>query len=144
MAIRIAEDFLKERGITMDLDKIVAAVEAEVNTQFTNPAASATTSLSKQELIDRAIETAVLAAEQSGLHGTIENIGPEKKQYAMQMAARYLEQHGIQLPQDLAGGLIEAQLLRFRMQARGQSGAARATTTPVPAPAVVTASEPKG
>lgn len=144
MAIRIAEDFLKERGITMDLDKIVAAVEAEVNTQFTNPESSAATSLSKQELIDRAIETAVLAAEQSGLQGTIENIGPEKQQYAMQLAARYLEQHGIELPQDLAGGLIEAQLLRFRMQARGQSGVARPTTTPVPAPAVSTASEPKG
>lgn len=143
MAIRIAEDFLKERGITMDLDKIVAAVEAEVHTQFSDPASSASTSLSKQELIDRAIETAVLAAEQSGLHGTIDNLGPEKKQYAMQMAARYLEQHGIQLPEDLAGGLIEAQLLRFRMQARGQQGGTR-PATPVPAPVAPTAPQPKG
>lgn len=142
MAIRIAEDFLKSRGINMDLDKIVAAVEAEVHTQFRDPTTSPTSSLSKQELIDRAVETAVLAAEQSGLQGTIQNIGPEKKMYAMQMAAKYLEQHGIQIPEDLAGGLIEAQLLRFRMQARGQGGARPAT--PVPAPAAPAAPQPKG
>jgi len=142
MAVRIAEDFLKERGVNLDLDKIVAAVEAEVNTQFRDPTASPHSSLSKQELIDRAIETAVLAAEQSGLQGTIQNIGPEKKMYALQMASEYLEQHGIQIPEDLAGGLIEAQLLRFRMQARGQVAARPAT--PPPAPAAPTTPQPKG
>jgi hypothetical protein len=142
MAIQVAQDFLKGRGINMDLDKIVAAVEAEVHTQFRDPTTSPTSSLSKQELIDRAVETAVLAAEQSGLQGTIQNVGPEKKMYALQMAGKYLEQHGIQLPEDLAGGLIEAQLLRFRMQARGQGGARPAT--PVPAPAAPAAPQPKG
>ena len=44
----------------------------------------------------------------------------------MAMVAEYLNQHGISLPDSLLSGLIEAQILRFTMAARGQLGASSA------------------
>ncbi len=119
-AVQVAQNFLHRRGINVDLGQIVSLIEAEVLTQFNNPAMPADTPEARQALIDRAIESAVLAAEQSGLQGLIQNTGAEKKAYALRLAADYLRQHGITIPDQLASGLIEAQLLRFILAARGQ------------------------
>jgi hypothetical protein len=119
-AIEIAQAFLQERGIRLDLDKIASLIEAEVLSQFNNPDTLADTAQARQALIDKAVEAAVLAAEQSGMSGLIRNIGIEKKAYALQMATQYLRQHGITVDTGLLGGLIEAQLLRLMLAARGE------------------------
>jgi hypothetical protein len=62
----------------------------------------------------------VLAAEQSGLKGLIENVGAEKKAYAIRLATQLLEDAGIHVDEELLGGLIESQLLRLVLAARGQ------------------------
>jgi hypothetical protein len=118
-AIEVAQAFLEERGVTIDLDRLVALIEAEVLTQFSNPSVPADTPQARQALIDKAIEAAVLAAEQSGLKGLIKNVGEEKKAYAMQVARQYLNEHGITIDEELASGLIEAQLLRLSLAAHG-------------------------
>jgi hypothetical protein len=116
-AIAIAEDWLADRGIQMDLNDLASVVEAEVVRQFQNPSAPADTPAARQE---KAVESAVLAAEQSGLAGLIENVGREKKTYALKMVNDYLSQYGVTVPEDLVSGLIEATLLRYKLAARGQ------------------------
>lgn len=125
-AIQVAQSFLRRQGIALDLKQLVSLIEAEVLEQFSNPTMPADTAEARQALIDKAVEAAVLAAEQSGLKGLIPNHGPDKKAYAMAMVAEYLNQHGISLPDSLLSGLIEAQILRFTMAARGQLGASSA------------------
>jgi hypothetical protein len=119
-AISIAEDWLAQRGIQMDLNDLANVVEAEVARQFQNPSAPADTPAARQELIEKAVESAVLAAEQSGLAGLIENVGREKKEYALKMVNDYLSQYDVTVPEDLVSGLIEATLLRYKLAARGQ------------------------
>jgi hypothetical protein len=119
-AISIAEDWLADRGIQMDLNDLANVVEAEVARQFQNPSAPADTPTARQELLEKAVESAVLAAEQSGLAGLIENVGREKKAYALKMVNDYLSQYGVTVPEDLISGLIEATLLRYKLAARGQ------------------------
>jgi hypothetical protein len=119
-AIAIAEDWLADRGIQMDLNDLASVVEAEVVRQFQNPSAPADTPAARQELLEKAVESAVLAAEQSGLAGLIENVGREKKAYALKMVNDYLSQYGVAVPEDLISGLIEATLLRYKLAARGQ------------------------
>lgn len=121
-AISFVQDYLAKRGVSIDVDQIATLIEAEVLTQFQNPVAPVDSAEARQVLIDKAVEAAVLAAEQSGLQGMIANVGAEKKAYALTLARDYLNQHGIQIPNELISGLIEAQVLRFTMAARDQSG----------------------
>jgi hypothetical protein len=119
-AIDFVQSWLKEHNVNIDVDQIASLVEAEVLTQFQNPTAPVNTAQGRQELIDKAVESAVLAAEQSGLKGLIQNQSAEKKAYAMQLTREYLSQHGITIPDTLTSGMIEATLLRFTLAARGQ------------------------
>ena len=73
----------------------------------------------------------MLAAEQAGLAGMIENVGRRKKAHALKVAAQYLDELGVEMPAELASNLIEAQVLRFRLAVRGQLP----TTTAPPPPA---------
>ena len=45
------------------------------------------------------------------------NLAEEKKTYAVNLATDYLSQHGINVPHDLIDGMIEAQLMSFRIEA---------------------------
>lgn len=119
-AVEVATEYLKKYNIDIDVDMLADLVEAEVLTQFSNPTVPADTPTARQDLIDRAIEAAVLAAEQSGLKGHIKNIGEEKKAYAMSMVKHYLDAHGITIDDALISGLIEAELLRLVLAARGE------------------------
>lgn len=115
-AIKIAEKFLAEHGIKMDVGQIVDLIEAQVQTQFTTPTPVADTAQARQALVDSAVQAAVQAAEQSGLSGLIQNLGPEKKAYALQMAGQYLGQYGIKIEPGLLSGLIESQVLAVKQQ----------------------------
>jgi hypothetical protein len=129
-AIAFVQGWLQQHNVNIDVSKIADVVEAEVNNQFKNPSAPVDSAEARQALIDKAVESAVLAAEQSGLHGIIQNMGPEKKAYAMQMAKEYMKMHGISIPDNLVDGLIEAQLLRFTLAARGQLPTQQAPAAP--------------
>lgn len=50
----------------------------------------------------------VLAAEQNGLIGAIEDIGTEKKQYVLMLADAELNKHGIDLDFEVLDALVEA------------------------------------
>ena len=71
-------------------------------------------SLSDNErwMITFAIETAVRAAEQSGIAGLIAQEADEKKQYAITVATRFLEQFNVTVDLDLLADLIEAEVGR--------------------------------
>lgn len=127
-AIETAQKFLAERGVKIDLDQLVTLIEAEVQRQFHNPTPPADSALARQALIDSAVQSAVQAAEQSGLSGLIQNIGTEKKAYALQMAAQYLKQHNITVDEQLISGLIEMQLLGATLTTSGQSGTLSGST----------------
>lgn len=119
-AVEVAQSFLKERGVKIDMNRLVSLIEAEVMTQFNNPSLPADTLQARQELIDKAVEAAVLAAEQSGYKGLIQNTAAEKKAYAMGLIKLYLDEHNITIHDELASGLIEAQLLRLALAARSR------------------------
>ncbi|MBI4772074.1 MAG: hypothetical protein HY784_17075 [Chloroflexi bacterium] len=116
-ALKMASGFLARYGITgLDLSKLAALVEAEVNKQFSSAAVPPDTAEARQQLLDRAVQVAVDAAQQSGVTGLIQNIGEQKKGYAIQFASRYLAEHGIRVPEDVLQGLIEAQIMQLKRE----------------------------
>jgi hypothetical protein len=137
-AIEVAEKFLAERGVKVDLDSLATLIEAEVQKQLNNPTSPVDTAQARQALIDSAVQSAIAAAEQSGLSGLIGNIGSEKKSYAIQMATQYLAQHGIAIDDQLLSGLIEAQIFSFGAGGRLTPGAISGST-PVGGTATATA-----
>jgi len=120
-AIDAVQRYLDRAGIAIDVEEIVTLIEAEVNTRFTKYAPPVDTPEARSELIDKAIEAAVLSAEQSGLKKTaIESaagVALSKKEYATDLAQKYLAEHGLKIDIDLIDGLIEAQIMRFKLKA---------------------------
>jgi hypothetical protein len=113
-ALEVAEGYLREQGIDIDLKQLSDYIEAEVLTQArSGGAASPATPADQQVLVNNAVETAVLAAEQSGLKGLIQNI-------AIELATQFLEANGVKVDAELLDGLIEGQLMRLFLAARGQ------------------------
>jgi hypothetical protein len=122
LALEIAERFLREQGINVNLRQLADLIEAEVRNMSMSGTASsaAVTPVEHQALINNAVETAVLAAEQSGMKGLIQNVGTEKKRYAIELATQFLAANGVRTDSELLGGLIEAELMRLFLAARGQ------------------------
>jgi len=119
-AVKFAQDYLDQRGVHVDVNRIATLIENELTKQVQNPSLPADSTLARQVLLQSAIESAVLAAEQSGITGQILNTAVDKKNYAMQMARQYLHVHGLQVNDSLVSGLIEAQLLRMYLASQGQ------------------------
>ena len=73
----------------------------------------------RSQLLERAVQVAVLAAEQSGLKqiaaDAAVSVALSKKDYALDMAQRYLSEHGVKIDEELVDGLIEAQIMKFKM-----------------------------
>ena len=120
-AIDMARVYFQRLGLKMDAPSITGLIESEVMRQFQNSSGSSDSAQVRSDLLARAVRTAVLAAEQSGLkRRALEaglNLAEEKKTYAVNIAIDYLAQHGIRVPADLIDGMIEAQLMRFRIEA---------------------------
>lgn len=121
-AIKYAQDYLRQRGITLDVGMLVNLIEDEVRKQFNNeptatvlPAADdkAANALARQQLINEAVQSAILAAEQSGVTGTIINTVGAKTDYAVDMVSKYLKPYGINVEPELASGLVQAELMRI-------------------------------
>ena len=52
------------------------------------------------------------------------NEGQRKKEFALRFAERYLKEHGLEVELDVVSDMIEAQLIKFLMQARLRLAAA--------------------
>ncbi len=117
-ALALALRQLEAFGVQVDPGLVENLIDSEVMEQFTAPATQIS-AVDKQALIDKAVENAVLAAEQSGSQGLIENSGTIKKSYAMHLAREFLANHHIKINDTLLSGLIEAQLARMMTVAPG-------------------------
>ena len=117
-ALKTAQDYLNRLGVQIDVNELATLVEAEVRQQFSNAAPVVDNAATRSALLDKAVETAVLAAEQSGLTAVIQNVGAQKKRYAIDMAGRYLAEHGLKVDPLVLDGLIEATVRR-----RSETGA---------------------
>lgn len=122
-AIESAQRYFDQLGIKIDVESIAALVEAEVIRSFNSSAPPADTPEARAELIDNAVQAAVLAAEQTGLQKVALQAGADlaaqKKDFALQLAQAYLKEHGVKVDLGLVDGLIEAQIMRFKMEAAG-------------------------
>ncbi len=120
-ALEVAQNYLKSIGVKIDLTAVTNVIEAEVLKQFNNAAPPADTPQARAALIDKAVESAVLAAEQSGLKTAAANLGAsvaeQKKQYALGLAKKYLEDQGVRVDMTVIDGLLEAQIMRFKIKA---------------------------
>lgn len=111
-AFQLALKQLADLGISVDPEVLGGLIDAEtlesagVGTQGMTPAV-------RQSLIDQAVSTGVLAAQQSGEKGLIENSGPVKKSYAMHLAKEFMQNHSIRINDALLSGMIEAELARL-------------------------------
>ena len=120
-ATGLARDYLHRLGLKLDSNAIVGLIEAEVIRQFRSVTPTSEISQARSALIDQAIQTAVLAAEQSAVKRKAIDDGldlaEQKKKYALALASIYIAEYGLQVAPDLIDGMIEAQLTRFRMEA---------------------------
>ncbi len=120
-ALSLAQNQLNALGIKIDVKLIAGILESEVLKQFNSGAPPADTPETRVALIEKAVESAVLAAEQSGLKAVAANaavsLAKQKKEYALSLACKYLQDHGLRVDMSVVDGLIEAQIMRFKMQA---------------------------
>jgi hypothetical protein len=120
-ALKLAQNYLVSLGMRIDVRTIANVVESEVLRQFNGAAPPADSPATRATLIDRAVESAVLAAEQSGLKATALQAGAslaeQKKTYALGLAKKYLEDNGLRVDMTVVDGLIEAQIMKFKIQA---------------------------
>jgi hypothetical protein len=127
-ALKTAQDYLRSLGIRIDVRTVANVVESEVLRQFNSAAQpgtdvqpSAPTPTTRATLLEKAIEYAVLAAEQSGLKAAAIQAGAsmaeQKKTYALGLAGKYLEDNGLRVDMSVVDGLIEAQIMKFKIQA---------------------------
>jgi hypothetical protein len=114
------QSYLDRAGVPLDVGEISTLIEAEVNKQFSNYAPPVDSPETRSALIDKAIETAVLAAEQTGVKQlaveAASDLAIAKKDYAVELASRYLEEHGITVDPALVDGMIEAQIMKLKLQ----------------------------
>ncbi|MBI4772321.1 MAG: hypothetical protein HY784_18330 [Chloroflexi bacterium] len=114
-ALQAAQDYLNRLGIQLDVNMLSTLLEAEVNTQCSNAAPPIDSPEARSALLDKAVQSAVLAAQQSGLTGVIQDVGAQKKRYALDLAFKYLAEHGLRVDPAVVDGLIEAQIMKMKM-----------------------------
>ncbi len=119
-AVAAAQAYLDRANIPISLEEIITLIEAEVHSQFNSYAPPINNPETRNALIEKAIETAVMAAEQSGAKqmavDVAANVALSKKGYATELAQKYLIEHGITVDIGLIDGMIEAQIMKFKMK----------------------------
>ncbi len=116
-AIKAAQEYLNRLGVQVEVSGLANLVEAEVNQQFANAAPVVDDAATRSMLLDKAVKTAILAAEQSGLNQTIQNVAAQKKQCALDLAFKYLSEHGLRVDPNVVSGLIEATVRQLKSEA---------------------------
>lgn len=92
-AIKVAQDYLNTVDVRVDVKAITSLIESEVLKQFNGPTPIVDSPEARAALLQKAVESGVLAAEQSGLKAAAMNVGvslaQQKKQYAVNLAGKY-------------------------------------------------------
>ena len=74
----------------------------------------------RRELIDKAVEIAVLASQQGSVQEFAARLTSglldSQKQFAVDYVIKYLKQFGLEIDPEIVEGLVNAQVLRLRMQ----------------------------
>jgi len=119
-AIKATQDLLNRAGLKVNASEIAALIESEVHRQLTNPTPVVDNPQTRRELLDKAVEVAVLASQQGSVQEFAARLTTglldSQKDYAVTFALKYLEQYGVKVSPDLVKGLIDAQILRLRLQ----------------------------
>lgn len=116
-AVNAARSYFLKLGVDLDVEMIATLIESEVKQQFNNAAPPPDSAEARSALLDKAVQAAVLAAQQSGLAGLIRDSGGEKKRYAAEFAFKYLAEHGMRVDPSVVAPLIEAEIMRLKMGA---------------------------
>jgi hypothetical protein len=66
-AIQLVQNHMNRLGLDVDVEEIAALIESEVHRQFTQPTPVIDNPKTRAELVDKAIEVAVLAAQQGSV-----------------------------------------------------------------------------
>ena len=114
-AIKAAQDYLNRLGIEVDVSGLATLIESEVHKQFAGSAPVVDNAATRSALLDKAVQGAVLAAEQSGLSSLIQNAAAQKKRFALDFAFKYLDEHGLRVDPNVVDGLIEAEIMRQKI-----------------------------
>jgi hypothetical protein len=86
-----------------------------VHKQFSSAAPVVDNAATRSALLDKAVQSAVLAAEQSGLANIIQNAAAHKKRFALDFAFKYLDEHGLRVDPTVVDGLLEAEIMRQKI-----------------------------
>jgi len=120
-AIDAVQKYMDRAGVPIDVEEIATLIESEVNSQFSNYAPPVDTPEARSALLDKAVEAAVLAAEQSGAKKlaieTATGVALSKKDYAVDIATKYLGEHGLKVDPSLVDGMIEGQIMKLKLKA---------------------------
>lgn len=116
-AIDAATRHFRRLGIDLDVDMLATLIESEVIAQFNNASPPPDTAEARSVLLAKAVQAAVLAAQQSGTAGLIRDAGADKKRFAVEFAFKYLAEHGMRVDSGVVASLIEAEIMRLKMNA---------------------------
>ena len=114
-AIKAAQEYLNRLGLELDVTGLATLLESEVHKQFSSAAPVVDNAATRSALLDKAVQSAVLAAEQSGLANIIQNAGAHKKRFALDFAFKYLDEHGLRVDPTVVDGLLEAEIMRQKI-----------------------------
>jgi len=106
-AVRMAQSYLSRLGVRMDARDVAALIEAEVSRTFGRGAPSMELAAEQGAVRRMAVERGL-------------DLGEQKKIFAMNVAARFLAEHGLRIDAQVVDAMIEAQLMQFRMEAAQQ------------------------
>lgn len=119
-AISAAQGWLDRAGLKVNADEIASMIESEVHSQITNPTPMADSAESRSQLLEKAINVAVLAAQQGSVQEFANRLATglidSQKDYAAGFVKKYLDQYGLKVDPDIIDGLINAEVLKLRLQ----------------------------
>ncbi|MEW6718737.1 MAG: phage holin, LLH family [Chloroflexota bacterium] len=120
-ASKFLQNYLDRIGLRVDVGEISALIEAEVHQQLAKPSPVVDNPETHAKLIDKVIETAVLASQQGSVQELARQLSQglleANKVHAIEFAQKYLQQFGIRLDEDMVEGLINAYVLQLQMKA---------------------------
>ncbi len=122
-ALAMMQGYVDRLGIKINVDEVSEILEAEVHRQF-HAAATQQGPLpgsGRENLIEKAIDTAVLAVQRGDFQALLSDLraglDEQKAASAVRFVQKYLGQYQLSLDPEVAEGLLQAHLMRLKMQA---------------------------
>ena len=120
-ALASAQNYVNRLGLKINVEEVSDLLEAEVNKQYRSAAQGTAPVINKETVIDRAIDTAVLAVQGGDFQALVGDLqrGLDKNKIAdaVSFVQKYLEQYQVEVDPVVAEGMLQAHLMRLKMQA---------------------------